>query len=99
MDQQPVLFPYWNDVFARSALSLAIRSTYCREILSRETSIDAGSGMRRHHHVADGALQKLVLCAARKAGLNLRVSPHMLRHTHSTSSWPAGWTSREPSLL
>lgn len=51
---------------------------------SREVSVDPLSGMRRRHHVTDSAFQRAVLAAARKARLNKRVTPHVLRHSFAT---------------
>jgi len=51
---------------------------------SREVSVDPVSGVRRRHHVTDSAFQRTVLAAARKARLDKRVTPHVLRHSFAT---------------
>lgn len=47
---------------------------------SRQTSIDPRAGHRRRHHVLDATVQTTLREAARKAKLNKRVTPHVLRH-------------------
>ena len=47
---------------------------------SRETSVDPATGIRRRHHSTDAAFQHAIKRAAEKAGLNKRVTPHVLRH-------------------
>ncbi len=51
---------------------------------SRETSIDPGTGLRRRHHVIDTTFQNVIRKAARKAAIDKRVTPHVLRHSFAT---------------
>jgi integron integrase len=51
---------------------------------SREISQDPRSGVRRRHHILDNAYQRVVSDAAKRAGINKRVTSHTLRHSFAT---------------
>ncbi|WED65009.1 integron integrase [Synoicihabitans lomoniglobus] len=51
---------------------------------SRKLSVDPVSGVRRRHHLLDGTFQRAVKAAARRANIDKRVSPHLLRHCFAT---------------
>ena len=45
---------------------------------------DPRSGVKRRHHVLDATFQNAIRLAARKAQLDKRVTPHVLRHSFAT---------------
>lgn len=51
---------------------------------SRQLMNDPRTGLRRRHHVLDATFQHAIRRAARRAQLDKRVTPHVLRHSFAT---------------
>lgn len=57
-------------------------------------SLDPRTGIERRHHVSDRLFQMKIKEAGRKAGLNKRITPHVLRHSFASQMLDAGYDIR-----
>ncbi len=60
----------------------------------KQLTWDPRGGVQRRHHVSDRAFQRAIKEAARQAGLNKRVTPHVLRHSFASQLLDAGYDIR-----
>lgn len=51
---------------------------------SAKVSVDPVSGITRRHHYSDTAFQRAIRAAAKRAKIDKRVTPHVLRHSFAT---------------
>lgn len=66
---------------------------------SRQLALDPRSGVRRRHHVLEGAYQTAIRRAGQSSGIAKRTTPHVLRHSFAIHLMEAGHDIRTVQAL
>ncbi len=85
---------YLPGAIAKKYKNAARETTWQYVFPGRSRAIDPRSGKERRHHVLESGLQKAVKRAAKKAGLDKRVTVHTLRHSFATNMLESGTNIR-----
>ncbi len=76
---------YIPSALGRKYRNAALETGWQYVFPSKKRSFDPRYGEERRHHVLESGLQKAVKRAARKAGIDKRVTCHTLRHSFATT--------------
>ncbi len=85
---------YIPAALARKYKKAAMETGWQYVFPGKKRTIDPRSGQERRHHVMESGLQKAVKTAARRAGIDKRVTCHTLRHSFATTMLENGITIR-----
>ncbi|MFH2057574.1 MAG: integron integrase [Pseudomonadota bacterium] len=76
---------YIPEALGRKYKKAAMETQWQYVFPSKNRSIDPRSGRERRHHIMESGLQKAVKRAAKRAGIDKRVTCHTLRHSFATT--------------